>query len=310
MDQRIDDVGIAPTTGSELESAVELLLSGLAEPARGEQRARLLNAGASGPSLDGLLVARREARLVGACLAAVHPGKTASVWPPALAHGEAEATATKLLNAELNLAARRGAQVAQALLDTDAGIQAARFESAGFAHVADLLFLVCGREQFCSTARSDELQFDAYDPENCPRLIEIIERTYVGTRDCPDLNGVRQTADVIEGYLHTGAFDASRWILVRDDAVDVGCLLLTEHPDKQWEIVYVGLVPEARGRGWGRLLIQHAQAMAARADCRQMVLAVDADNEPALRAYASCGFVAWDRRAVYLAKLGNRNTYS
>ena len=33
------------------------------------------------------------------------------------------------------------------------------------------------------------------------------------------------------------------------------------------------------------------------------MLAVDAANEPALRGYAAAGFVAWDRRSVFLKLL-------
>lgn len=297
-----DDISITPAAANERPSALELLVSRLDEPLRGEQLARLMQSDPDGPPwLDGLFVARRAARLVGTCLTVLQPGKTASIWPPELIAGEPEITSVKLLRSALNFLARGGIRVAQALLDTDVGVSAARLVSAGFIHVADLLFLVCGREQFAEAPPGDRLQFDAYRIEDQARLSELVERSYMGTLDCPRLNGIRETADVIDGYRQTGVFDPARWLLVRDGEQDVGCLLLTEHPaDSQWEIVYVALVPEARGRGWGRRLIQQAQWLAAQANCARLVLAVDADNEPALRAYAACGFVAWDRRSVYL----------
>jgi ribosomal protein S18 acetylase RimI-like enzyme len=64
--------------------------------------------------------------------------------------------------------------------------------------------------------------------------------------------------------------------------------------------MYMGLVPEARGRGWGRQITQHAQWSASRAGVERIVLAVDRVNEPALRMYRSTGFEMWDRRCVYV----------
>jgi mycothiol synthase len=62
----------------------------------------------------------------------------------------------------------------------------------------------------------------------------------------------------------------------------------------------MGVVPEARGRGWGRQIVRHAQTLALRAKVERIVLAVDAANEPAMRMYRSAGFEAWDRRAVFV----------
>jgi len=76
-------------------------------------------------------------------------------------------------------------------------------------------------------------------------------------------------------------------------------LLLADHPSaRHWELVYMGLVPEARGRGWGRQITQHAQLMARRAGVDRIVLAVDAANSPALEMYRAAGFEKWDRRHV------------
>ncbi len=128
-----------------------------------------------------------------------------------------------------------------------------------------------------------------------------MDRTYEGTLDCPRLNGVRSTEDVLATYRRSGEFDPARWFLVRLEEQDVGCLLLADHPrNEQWELIYVGLVPSARGRGLGRQLVRHAQWLVRQAGRRRLVLSVDAANGPAIGLYASEGFVAWDRRGIYL----------
>ena len=55
------------------------------------------------------------------------------------------------------------------------------------------------------------------------------------------------------------------------------------------ELVYLGLVPEARGRGWGDRLIQLAMVTVARQNKSTLTLAVDSRNIPALKLYQRHG---------------------
>jgi ribosomal protein S18 acetylase RimI-like enzyme len=154
-----------------------------------------------------------------------------------------------------------------------------------------------------------ELQFEPYAESEQQRLAALVERTYEGTRDCPRMNGLRETADVLSGYRAAGRFDPGRWFFLRHAGRDVGCLLLTEHPEhRQWELVYIGLVPEVRGRSWGIEAVRRAQAIAAQAQATCLLLAVDAANEPAVAMYAASGFAAWDRRSVLVRVLGDRSS--
>ena len=62
----------------------------------------------------------------------------------------------------------------------------------------------------------------------------------------------------------------------------------------------MGLVPEVRGRGWGRQITRYAQWLGRGARIERILVAVDAANEPAVAAYRSTGFELWERRSVYL----------
>jgi ribosomal protein S18 acetylase RimI-like enzyme len=82
---------------------------------------------------------------------------------------------------------------------------------------------------------------------------------------------------------------------------------LADHPAaRHVELVYMGLIPPARGRGWGRQIVLQAQQMANRLDRDRIVLAVDAANEPARAIYSAAGFKAWDQRSVFLRFLPGR----
>jgi ribosomal protein S18 acetylase RimI-like enzyme len=109
---------------------------------------------------------------------------------------------------------------------------------------------------------------------------------------------VRET---LEGYAASGNSGRHLWSILQAEGDDVGCLLLADYPQfKQWELVYIGVVPEARGNGWGKAAVQEALWRAKEAGRERLVLAVDEANRPALAMYARAGFEAWNRRAVFL----------
>jgi len=91
------------------------------------------------------------------------------------------------------------------------------------------------------------------------------------------------------------------WLFVRHEGEDVGVLLLADHPKgRHWELMYMGIVPEYRGRGWGRQIAHYAQWLARGARAERLLVAVDAKNRPAANVYRSTGFEIWELRAVYV----------
>jgi ribosomal protein S18 acetylase RimI-like enzyme len=70
------------------------------------------------------------------------------------------------------------------------------------------------------------------------------------------------------------------------------------------DLVYLGVVPEARGRGLGYELTCKAMFEAKAAGAQELTLCVDARNTPARRIYDQLGFVEFDRRDVFLALFG------
>ena len=190
--------------------------------------------------------------------------------------------------------------MAQILLETAAAEEEETLCQGGFDYLTDLLYLVCPEDDFPGSALPSPLEFEAYDPQNHVRLAGIVNATYQQTLDCPKLNHVRQLDDVLEGYRATGEFSSDRWLIVRHENRDIGCLLLADHPKfENMELVYMGVIPAERGRHWGADIARHAQWIARQTGRPRLVLAVDASNRPAIEMYASVGFRAWDRRRVY-----------
>ncbi len=274
----------------------------------------------AGRASDFVLVeARGDGLLVGAALAQLLPGRVAVVWKPqaVVDRTEPASLAQDLLrkvHAELQAA---GAHLAQSLVGQSLVVQGDQerraLVAAGYVHAGDLLYMAAVVEaklsELTPTARQDSLKFVPYSDHLKDLLVQIVAATYRGSLDCPLVDGLRETADVLAGYRAIGEFQPALWLIVRSDEReheerDIGCLLLADHPgENQLEIVYAGIVPEARGHGLGRRLTAHAIEVARNLGRDRVVLAVDAANWPAIAMYEALGFVAWDRRSVLVRDL-------
>jgi mycothiol synthase len=296
---------IGTAAGEGIPAAFQLVFGGLPpEQSQAYVDHFVTEVGQGAVAGQGLLEARRAGRLVGAVWAELLAGHAALVWPPRLVPGEPRSTAERLLSAGCEVVARSGARVVQALVPAPSEELDAILRTAGFEPLAALLYLAWERSDVPGNRSESPLLYEAYHPAHRSRLERLVEATYHGTLDCPALNGLRNIEDVLTGYAAAGVFSPQRWLYVRHEGRDVGCLLLADHPrEGNVELVYMGLIAEARGNGWGRETCRKAQWVTEQLDRARLVAAVDAKNLPALNMYASMGFRVWDRRTVYLKRI-------
>ncbi len=275
---------------------------------------------------------RRKVRQ--AALVVVGKGKAAMVFvseppPEGDANGDAVGIAerTACLNAALNYVAFThpgDANIVQALPDPAESWAIAAFQRAGFISVGTLTYMrgsvadvehrvslyphppssrwagytLCNYESLRSergAARADAV------------FLAALDASYESTLDCPELCGLRASADVLESHRSTGKFDPRLWWVLLPDGSDPAgiqtpgaCLLLNPCPEQRTiELVYIGLPPSTRGRGLGRALLSHGLqlACAGRAGW-DVACAVDDRNAPARTLYESIGFAAFGKRAA------------
>lgn len=215
--------------------------------------------------------------------------------------------------------------LAQTLLEPDAHDLITAFEDAGFRRLADLGYL---RRSIPSPhragARPSRLPpgirvatLADIDPQyQRAVLAQVLEKTYVGTLDCPDLCGLRSVDDVIDSHRAVGVFDPSLWLLVLQDhpadpvsgsrlrGSPEGCMLLSagSAPDTV-ELVYLGLSPALRGRGVGDELIAAGLARLAGRPESTIACAVDLANGPALSLYRRAGFKRFTERVALVREI-------
>ena len=75
--------------------------------------------------------------------------------------------------------------------------------------------------------------------------------------------------------------------------------MFAHHPDSgEWELTYMGIVPEHRGQGLGRKMIAQGLEHARASGAAGVFLAVDEQNTYARKLYESMGFVHFLSRTV------------
>ncbi|MBX3433314.1 MAG: GNAT family N-acetyltransferase [Pirellulales bacterium] len=263
--------------------------------------------GAAAAQLEGLLVAYEGPQLVGAVWVQPQAGNGAVVWGP----GEGDPHAAALLAAAAHFVDRRGFALAQTLRSLGDARLARLLPPAGFPLLAELAYLFAPAIEGAEPVSSDAspLTFHGGAGRDPERLAALLQRTYEGSLDCPALDGARSVGDALASYAAQGTPDPEHWFRVTRAGVDAGVLLLAAHPESgNWELVYMGVVPEFRGVGLGEQIVRHALSCAARGGAERVVLAVDAANAPALRMYGACGFREWERRRVYARLATPRST--
>ena len=313
----------APCPPEARIAALEVLYRRVPDALRYRLIAEVLNEATRGEiDLSGLWVAcDRTGRVIGALLTQPLAGKAAAVWAPEVRPSwRRPSLSAALLHAALADLKARGFRLAQAVLDESAGLQAARdLTKGGLPRVTDLLYLeretavpLPSRGSEPSQCISRDCSFSDYQFEWQPfgasleaEFRTVLQDTYVGSLDMPELEGARALDDIMEGHRAAGRFNAELWCLghIRGKPSAASVLLMAEVPGRDvWEVVYLGLTPAARGHGLGRVVLQHALEL-ARQHVSRLELAVDCRNIPATRLYHSTGFVVRDRRAVHLAIL-------
>jgi ribosomal protein S18 acetylase RimI-like enzyme len=296
-------LSITPARPEERARAFDLLFQHVPLPERQTRVAnafRLVDSGELNP--DGLLVARGPDGLLGALICLPVPGACALFWPPQACGEQSRDLITSNLVQHAHLWLRqRGVKVAQTLLAPQDFHLGSPLLDNGFVHVTSLLYL--RRYLMTPSPRpSLRLAYQAY-PQCDPVVFEdTLARSYHQTLDCPELNGVRELAEILEGHRAQGVHDPAHWWLALEAERAVGVLLTTVIREwRAWDLSYVGVVPEARGRGLGRELTCKALYEAQAAHATQVTLAVDVRNHPARKMYLRLGFEPTESREVLLA---------
>ena len=196
----------------------------------------------------------------------------------------------------------RGAKLAQSLLNPADTHLAKPLERNGFEHITGLWYMRCQLQEPTPPPVESSLQYESYRARSPDAFHQTLLQSYEATLDCPEVNDVRTLDEILSGHQAQGVYSPERWWLALHHSEPVGILLLADMPEwGSWDVSYVGVVPAARRRGFGRQLMGKAFAEAQRANVRQLTLSVDSRNRPAWELYRGLGFEPFEKREVFLA---------
>lgn len=166
-------------------------------------------------------------------------------------------------------------------------------------------------KQLGSAAEGErEITFRPASDFSLKRVRALLAETFVGTQDCPELNGIRSEQDVMLGFLDGQHLRClGRWEVVELEGDSIGVLLLNDAGSSATELSYVGIIPSARRKGLGVLLVDRAIRSTQIAGDSLLAAAVDQRNLPALRVYDKQRFKHHVSLDVWLHRshLGNRS---
>ena len=282
---------------ADLRAGIEVLHAGLSADQQAALLATLDQLSPPPPkTFEGFLVAKNGSELLAACWVQLVAGNSANFWPPCF---QSPAARELMLAAESFLVEKR-VDFAQMVIASEVEIAVNLLALAGFHKLVELEYLCLDKKNFTEQVAEYRLVFEPDAPRNPMRLQNLLLETYRQTLDCPELNGLRDIADVLQGYQQQGNYRPEQWYYAKSGSTDVGVLILAEYPATGiWELVYMGVVPGARGNRYGAEIVGHAIRQAILHSANKLVLAADVRNAPALAMYRSVGFEYWDRRTVY-----------
>ena len=259
---------------------------------------------------EGLFIAHDNGVLCGSMFCMPAAGASGLIWPPQTTCVEnAPGVADRLVNHTCDWLRPRGIKLAQALLSANETFLAPPLERNGFRHVTALWYMRRNMGVAAPSMEQRRLTLQAYDPNDPSVFSRTLLTTYEKTRDCPEVSGVRSIQEILDGHSADAGSIFSHWWLAVEGEQPVGVLLANESPEwESWEIAYIGIVPDARGRGLGRELMIRALVEAEASEVRQLTLCVDVRNSPAMELYRSLGFDHYDTREVYLAVLDTKHS--
>ena len=176
--------------------------------------------------------------------------------------------------------------------------EATRLQKANFLRFGTLLLMEL-KSKNCKRLelRNHGLSWERYSFRNHPEFARLLQEICAEGHDFPRLPRRADPEMTLSAHMSVGVFDPRLWFLAKEGPKAVGLLLLSRRTDGKLWLTYLGVIPEKRRLGIGRVLLERATHIASAEECSALVLGVDSENEAAIRLYKRAGFkrvAKWD----------------
>ena len=300
-DPVLSDFHIQSTDAANWSRTATALATQLEEPWRSELREEALSANKLSPSKeDYFLQADRQGKTIGVARGCRLPGRMALIRNLTLLDSETDTVAQQIIQTLDRQLVSAPGSFSMVSLRNAATTQASWFESCGYSLLSQVETVCLPLTEPVTAPSPGPLQFVAGAEHRRNELACIIQATYQASLDCPKLQQFRSIEDILDSYEHQGIAPTG-WSFVQYKGKTIGCLLMSAFPQQlTWELTYLGLTPEARGKGWGNQIVQYGCFLAAQHGAEMVIASVDQANQPALSIYHQRGFIPIDQAHIYV----------
>lgn len=294
---------VRPPRPNESADIVALLTEGESEMRRHLITSSVAGALSNPDARTVCLVAAADDELLGAVIASALPGGTGVLVGLRVASkvassaGDLKAVASPLFDSLTVYLLSLDVSFVQSTCDVES--PPAELIAVGFEQLADLQYLSVEAVALSEASDSGLTFADATELSET-QLVELVEQTYIETRDCPSMNQYRSAAETLASYRAMPQHDPSAWRVARHGDDLVGCVLTLPFTESSaLELTYMGVAASARGNRWGDAMVAEAGRIARHRGLQTVNLGVDRNNDPAQAIYQRCGFSNFFSEAVW-----------
>lgn len=245
--------------------------------------------------------------MVAGCYTAAMAGGVVSIGAVRIDRNDVLDQTVALLRGTLSQYVKNQVELIQAIATEFTVLERQVLEGIGLRYLAHLDHLVLflenenrpsGKALDALSSSAQGLRLREFRAGDEATLERVVTESYINTLDCPLLGDLRTGKAAVEGYL-ANRDQKHSWWFAEDAGEAIGCLLLWERAPAIWELTYMGIIPAARGRKFGAVLLEAAIAIANQLGAGQLVLSVDRENQPATRLYHQRGFYCYNSTEVW-----------
>ncbi|MCH9022517.1 MAG: GNAT family N-acetyltransferase, partial [Planctomycetes bacterium] len=264
----LKNLRVRPIQPHEIEQALPLLFDdgkSSAQALRDKTKAFTELARQENYNLSKQMVVADETRIFQACCFVPQEGKTAFVFTSQpkrtiRSDGRFFNLAVTMLNRLSEWAFEEGSRLLQVLVEPADHDRNQLSVASGFRELTELIYLTRDTlTPVLTFEQPDPVRWLPYNAQSHHLFKEIIKQTYRDSLDCPELENLRDMEDVLRGHKGAGQFDPTGWKLLMADGHPAGVLILSPlKKGRTVELTYMGLCPEARGKGYAQCLLAEA----------------------------------------------------
>ena len=292
---------------NEIDASVRLMISGSREPEAIDQEeiGRFKDTASTiRCNLACQIIALDQDKIIGCLLYFPSPDASALItMPKFLAKYNNDKNVAAILHCCIKEIPKDKVDIIQTFIDPSNIKDLKLLTEAGFSFFGDIILMKRQPSvEDIHISLSKEIEWRNYSGGNHTDFLRVLKETYEGTLDFVRLPRSKDIEKIVAGHKSIRLFREDCWFSAHKKGSPVGVLLLNYLPfRKSFNLTYMGVVKDMRGKGYGKELVKKAIQICSGEQKTEITLAVDPENIPAYRIYKEMGFEEKEKKKGFFA---------